>query len=61
MKKNYRLLVKCKHCSAILAQYDFTFEELVDYVEKGKTRPKHWGWVVHEGHIYQGKGEKEKL
>lgn len=55
----YRLIVRCIHCPIPVAQYDFSFEQLVDYVQKGLTRPHHWGWIKHRGYIYQGKREEK--
>ena len=52
--RDYTLIVNCRRCSVPIAVYNFDFEELADYVEKGKDRPKHWGWVVHKGYAYQG-------
>ena len=57
--KDYKVIVFCRHCPSSVAQYEFTFEELEDYVKKGKNRPIHWGWVKHKGYIYQGRYKHE--
>jgi hypothetical protein len=54
-EKDYHVIIRCRHCPIPVKEYDFTFEELEDYIKKGKDRPKHWGWVEHKGYIYQGR------